>query len=223
MVTERGKRFTARTVVVTTGTFLNGRIFIGEYNAENGRIAEPAAKGLEKPLQELGFRMGRMKTGTPARIMRRSIDFSKLEPQFGDDEIVPFSYSNATVDRTQVQCYIAFTTDETHAIIQANMNRSPLYSGLIVGSGPRYCPSIEDKVVKFPDRTRHQIFIEPEGLSTDEMYLNGISSSLPEDVQEQFIHSIPGLERRRSSVPAMPLSTTTSIQRNCIPLWKRRC
>ncbi len=195
VVTERGKRLTARTVVVTTGTFLNGRIFIGDYNAENGRIAEPAAKGLEKPLQELGFRMGRMKTGTPARVMRRSIDFSKLEPQFGDDEIVPFSYSNATVDRQQVQCYIAFTTDETHAIIQANMNRSPLYSGLIVGSGPRYCPSIEDKVVKFPDRTRHQIFIEPEGLSTDEMYLNGISSSLPEDVQEQFIHSIPGLER----------------------------
>ncbi|MFP4211532.1 MAG: tRNA uridine-5-carboxymethylaminomethyl(34) synthesis enzyme MnmG [Alkalispirochaeta sp.] len=194
VITERGKRFTARTVVITTGTFLNGRIFIGEYNAENGRIAEPAAHGLERPLTALGFRMGRMKTGTPARVMRRSIDFSKLEPQFGDAEIVPFSYSNKSVDREQVQCYIAFTTDETHGIINANMSRSPLYSGLIVGSGPRYCPSIEDKVVKFPDRTRHQIFIEPEGLSTDEMYLNGISSSLPEDVQEAFIHSIPGLE-----------------------------
>ncbi len=194
VVTERGKHFTARTVVVTTGTFLNGRIFIGEYTGEYGRLAEPAARGLEKALTELGFRMGRMKTGTPARVMRRSIDFSKVEPQFGDDEIVPFSYSNRTVEREQVQCYIAFTTEETHAIIRANMGRSPLYSGRIVGSGPRYCPSIEDKVVKFPDRIRHQIFIEPEGLSTGEMYLNGISSSLPEDVQEQFIHSIRGLE-----------------------------
>ena len=194
VLTERGKRFTARTVVVTTGTFLNGRIFIGEYNAENGRIAEPAAHGLERAFAELGFRLGRMKTGTPARVMRRSIDFSKVEAQFGDEDIVPFSYSNHQVDREQVQCYITFSTEETHKVIEANMSRSPLYSGLIVGSGPRYCPSIEDKVVKFPDRTRHQIFIEPEGLSTGEMYLNGISTSLPEDVQEQFIHTIPGLE-----------------------------
>ena len=192
--TERGTRFTARTVVVTTGTFLNGKIFIGEYNAENGRIAEPAVKGLERSLAELGFRLGRMKTGTPPRIMRRSIDFSKLEAQFGDDEIVPFSFSNSKIDREQVNCYVAFTTDATHRIIEENMNRSPLYSGLIVGTGPRYCPSIEDKVVKFPDRTRHQIFIEPEGISTDEMYLNGISTSLPEDVQKRFIHSIPGLD-----------------------------
>lgn len=195
VVTERGKRFTARVVVVTTGTFLNGKIFIGEYSAANGRIAEPAAQGLERSFIDLGFRMGRMKTGTPARITRRSIDFTKIEAQFGDDEIIPFSYSNKTVDREQVNCYVAFTTDQTHRIIQANMNRSPLYSGLIVGSGPRYCPSIEDKVVKFPDRARHQIFIEPEGLTTNEMYLNGISTSLPEDVQEKFIHSIPGLER----------------------------
>jgi tRNA uridine 5-carboxymethylaminomethyl modification enzyme len=194
VVTARGKFFTARTVVVTTGTFLNGRIFIGEYHASNGRIAEPAAHGLERPLKALGFVMGRMKTGTPARVMRRSIDFSKVEAQFGDEAIVPFSYSNPSVDREQVQCYITYSTEETHRIIEANMSRSPLYSGLIVGSGPRYCPSIEDKVVKFPDRTRHQIFIEPEGLSTDEMYLNGISTSLPEDVQEAFIHSIPGLE-----------------------------
>ncbi len=124
VITERGKRFTARTVVITTGTFLNGRIFIGEYNAENGRIAEPAARGLERPLRELGFPMGRMKTGTPARVMRRSIDFDKVEPQFGDDEIVPFSYGNRRVDRKQVQCYIAYTTEETHAVIQANI--SPL-------------------------------------------------------------------------------------------------
>lgn len=195
VVTARGKRFSARTVIVSTGTFLNGRIFIGEYVAENGRIAEPAAQGLERALLHVGFRMGRMKTGTPARVMRRSIDFGKVQPQFGDDQIIPFSFENRSVEKDQVQCYITYTTEETHRIIAENMERSPLYSGLIVGSGPRYCPSIEDKVVKFPDRTRHQIFIEPEGLSTQEMYLNGISSSLPEDVQERFIHSIPGLEQ----------------------------
>ncbi len=202
VVTERGKRVSARTVVVTTGTFLNGRIFIGEYTAENGRISEPSAKGLERALKHLGFRMGRMKTGTPARVHRRSIDLDRLEKQFGDDEIIPFSFSRGPITREQVQCYVAYTTEETHRIIGANMNRSPLYSGLIVGSGPRYCPSIEDKVVNFPDRTRHQIFIDPEGLSTDEMYLNGISSSLPEDVQEQFLHSIPGLEAVEIMRPA---------------------
>ncbi len=194
VVTERGKRFSCRSVVVTTGTFLNGRIFIGEYNAESGRIAEPAAKGLERPLLQLGFRMGRMKTGTPARVMRRSIDFDRVESQFGDEEIVPFSFDSREVTREQVRCYITWTTEKTHRVIEDNMSRSPLYSGLIVGSGPRYCPSIEDKVVKFPDRTRHQIFIEPEGVSTGEMYLNGISTSLPEDVQEAFIRTIPGLE-----------------------------
>lgn len=194
VVTERGRRFRAGAVVVTTGTFLNGRIFIGEYTAPNGRIAEPAAVGLERSLRAAGFTMGRMKTGTPARIMRRSIDFSRVEAQFGDDEIEPFSFANHRLDRSQVECYITYTTERTHGVIERNMARSPLYSGLIVGSGPRYCPSIEDKVVKFPDRTRHQIFIEPEGRSTDEMYLNGISSSLPEEVQAEFIHTIPGLE-----------------------------
>lgn len=195
VVTERGKRFAASKVVLTTGTFLNGRIFIGEYTSSNGRIAEPAATGLECSLIELGFRMGRMKTGTPARVMRRSLDMDKLAPQFGDREIIPFSHRRRSVDRGQVECYITYTTPQTHAVISNNMHRSPLYSGLIVGSGPRYCPSIEDKVVKFPDRDRHQIFIEPEGLSTDEMYLNGISTSMPEDVQEAFIHTIPGLEQ----------------------------
>jgi tRNA uridine 5-carboxymethylaminomethyl modification enzyme len=194
VVTARGREIRSRTVVVTTGTFLNGRIFVGEYAADAGRMAEPAATGLERALRRTGFRMGRMKTGTPARIMRRSVDFSRVEPQFGDAEIVPFSYDNLRVDREQVECYITYTTTETHRVIEANMHRSPLYSGLIVGSGPRYCPSIEDKVVKFPDRDRHQIFLEPEGLSTGEIYLNGISSSLPEEVQEEFIHTIPGLE-----------------------------
>ncbi|MFW5975802.1 MAG: tRNA uridine-5-carboxymethylaminomethyl(34) synthesis enzyme MnmG [Alkalispirochaetaceae bacterium] len=195
VVTERGKRFSARKVIVTTGTFLNGRIFVGEYVAQAGRLSEPAAVGLEKPLQQLGFRMGRLKTGTPARVHRRSLDFSRMEEQFGDEEIVPFSYSRPNVDRSQVNCYITYTTEETHRVIDENMHRSPLYSGLIVGSGPRYCPSIEDKVRKFPDRKSHNIFVEPEGLSTDEMYLNGISTSLPEDVQEKYIHTIPGLEQ----------------------------
>ena len=194
VVTERGKRIGAKRVVLTTGTFLNGRIFVGEHIAASGRLGEPAAVGLERALSHIGFRMGRLKTGTPARIHRRSIDFGKVEPQFGDESIIPFSYANRTVDRRQVECFITFTNEETHRVIGQNMHRSPLYSGVIVGHGARYCPSIEDKVVKFPDRDRHQVFIEPEGLSTDEMYLNGISSSLPEDVQERFIHTIPGLE-----------------------------
>jgi tRNA U34 5-carboxymethylaminomethyl modifying enzyme MnmG/GidA len=181
-------------VVLTTGTFLNGRIFIGDYRAAGGRLGEPAATGLDRVLREVGFRVGRLKTGTPARVHRRSLDFERMEPQFGDSDIVPFSFSRSEIKRPMLPCYITFSNDETHRIIRENMDRSPLYSGEIVGSGPRYCPSIEDKVVKFPDRTRHQIFVEPEGAGTEEMYLNGISSSLPEDVQEAFIHSIPGLE-----------------------------
>ena len=192
--TSRGKRITASVVVLTTGTFLNGRIFVGEYNEEAGRMAEPAAKGIDRSLRELGFHMGRMKTGTPARVHRASLDFNRMEEQFGDEEVVPFSFSHTNVDRPKLSCYMTFTSDRTHRILTDNMDRSPLYSGLIVGNGPRYCPSIEDKVVKFPDKDRHQIFVEPEGLDTEEMYLNGISSSMPEDVQEQFIHTIPGLE-----------------------------
>ncbi len=194
VVTARGKRFAASAVVVTTGTFLNGRIFIGEYRGEGGRLGEPAAQGLDGVLRQVGFRLGRLKTGTPARVHRRSLDFGRMESQFGDSDIVPFSFSEKQVERPMLPCHITFTNDETHRIIRDNMHRSPLYSGDIVGSGPRYCPSIEDKVVKFPDRTRHHIFVEPEGAETEEMYLNGISSSLPEEVQEAFIHSIPGLE-----------------------------
>ncbi len=199
--TSRGKRITAPVVVLTTGTFLNGRIFIGEFNEEAGRMAEPAAKGIERSLRELGFRMGRMKTGTPARVHRASLDFDRMEEQFGDEEIVPFSFSHTNVDRPKLSCYVTFTSDKTHRILTENMDRSPLYSGLIVGNGPRYCPSIEDKVVKFPDKDRHQVFVEPEGLDTEEMYLNGISSSMPEEVQEKFIHTIPGLEHAQIMRP----------------------
>ena len=193
--TVRGRVFRASKVVVTTGTFLNGRIYIGEYSAESGRLGEPAAHGLEVSLAECGFTLGRLKTGTPARVHRDSLDLDKMERQFGDDEIVPFSFTANRVERPQLPCYITYTNSRTHAIIGDNLHRSPLYSGKIVGNGPRYCPSIEDKVVKFPDRDRHQIFVEPEGMRTKEMYLNGISSSLPEDVQQRLIHSIVGMER----------------------------
>lgn len=202
VITERGRRFSARAVVLTTGTFLNGKIFVGDFTQTAGRISEPAALGLDAPLKKIGFRMGRLKTGTPARVARSSIDFSKMEQQFGDDDIVPFSFSGGSeVKRPMLPCYITFTNEKTHQVISENMHRSPLYSGAIIGSGPRYCPSIEDKVQKFPDRDRHQIFIEPEGIDTDEMYLNGISSSMPEDVQEAFIHTIAGLENARIMRP----------------------
>ncbi len=194
VVTERGRRFSAKRIVLTTGTFLNGKLFIGEFTMSGGRLGEPAAHGLEACLTRLGFRLGRMKTGTPARVARSTLDFDRMEPQFGDDDIVPFSFSHEMVNRPKLPCYITYTNEATHRVLRDNMHRSPLYSGKIIGSGPRYCPSIEDKVVKFPDRTRHQIFVEPEGLETDEMYLNGISSSMPEDVQAEFIHTIPGLE-----------------------------
>ncbi|UPA16050.1 tRNA uridine-5-carboxymethylaminomethyl(34) synthesis enzyme MnmG [Borrelia coriaceae] len=194
VVTERGNQFTSSVVVLTTGTFLRGKIFIGEYRACMGRISEPAACGLEKILMELGFEMGRLKTGTPARVHKKSIDFAKTEIQFGDSDIIPFSFSNTKIDKTQLSCYITYTNKKTHQIISDNMHLSPLYSGEIIGNGPRYCPSIEDKIVKFQDKDKHQIFIEPEGLSTEEMYLNGLSSSLPEDVQKRLINSIDGLE-----------------------------
>ncbi len=194
VVTERGRRFSSRTVVMTTGTFMEGKVFIGRYEGSSGRLGEPAAVGLGTALRRLGFEVGRLKTGTPARVRRSSIDFSKLEEQPGDEIMQPFSFGTEKIARPSVPCYITFTNDATHQIIRENMSLSPLYGGKIVGVGPRYCPSIEDKVVRFPDRDRHQIFVEPEGLGTEEMYLNGISSSLPEEVQERFIRTLPGLE-----------------------------
>ena len=194
VVTERGRRFRGRTVVLTTGTFMEGKVFIGEYVGSSGRIGEPAAVGLGTSLRRMGFTVERLKTGTPARVKKSSIDFEKMEEQKGDPEMLPFSFGTGRIERPSVSCYITYTNDETHRIIRENMGRSPLYGGKIVGVGPRYCPSIEDKVVRFPDRNRHQIFVEPEGLGSEEMYLNGISSSLPEEVQESFIRTLPGLE-----------------------------
>lgn len=194
VVTERGNTITSTVVVLTTGTFMEGKIFIGEYQASSGRLGEPAAVGLGTSLRKRGFRVGRMKTGTPARVARSSIDFSKMEIQEGDEEMLTFSFSEKKINRPSVPCYITFTNRGTHGVINTNMFRSPLYGGDIVGKGPRYCPSLEDKVVRFPDRDRHQIFVEPEGLESEEMYLNGISTSLPEDVQMDFLRTIPGLE-----------------------------
>ncbi len=194
IITECGKTYKAKVIVLTMGTFLNGKVFIGEYSTSAGRLAEPAVHYLDKSLKKIGLQLGRLKTGTPARIHRRSIDFSKVNLLFGDNEICPFSFSQENFQREQVACYITYTNDTTHSIILQNIHRSSAYSGKIAGVGPRYCPSIEDKVKKFSDRERHQIFIEPEGLSTQEMYLNGLSTSLPESIQAMFIRSIRGLE-----------------------------
>jgi len=199
--TERGRCIPSRCVVLTTGTFMEGKIFIGNHWASSGRLGEPAAVGLGTRLRELGFRMLRMKTGTPARVRRSSIDLEKLEEQPGDEQMQSFSFSGKLPERPSVSCYIAFTNTRTHQIIQENLHSSPLYGGKITGIGPRYCPSIEDKVVRFPQRDRHQIFVEPEGLGTEEMYLNGISTSLPEDVQEAFIRSIDGFAQAQIMRP----------------------
>ena len=202
VVTERGWSISARTVVLTTGTFMDGRIFIGEYEAPCGRLAEAAAIGLGDSLRRLGFHTGRMKTGTPARVLLSSLDLDRMEVQEGDSPMSAFSFETESIDRPSLPCYVTYTNETTHRIIRDNIHRSPLYGGKIIGRGPRYCPSIEDKVVRFPDRERHQIFVEPEGIGSEEMYLNGLSSSLPEDVQHAFIHSIPGLEHAQIMRPA---------------------
>ncbi len=194
VLTERGWKIYSKVVVLTTGTFMSGKIFIGEYEHQSGRLGEEAALGLGDALREKGFHVGRMKTGTPARVKKSSLDFSKLEIQHGDEDMRPFSFLSGKVTRPSLECYITYTNEKTHEIIRNNIHRSPLYGGKIVGKGPRYCPSIEDKVVRFPDRERHQIFVEPEGVGTEEMYLNGLSSSLPESVQHEFIRTLPGLE-----------------------------
>jgi len=197
VITERGRRFRSRTVVLTTGTFLEATIYIGEYSAPGGRLGEPPACGLGTRLREMGFAVGRLKTGTPARGLRSSLILERMVEQRGDLKVLPFSFAAGSdvLNRPSVSCYVTYTTPETHRIIRENLHRSPLYGGKIKGVGPRYCPSIEDKVVRFPDRERHQIFVEPEGLSTEEVYLNGISSSLPEEVQERFLRTVPGLEK----------------------------
>ncbi len=193
VTTQEGITYQARAVVISSGTFMRGLLHIGQTNFSGGRGGDKAAMGLSPCLESLGFQLGRLKTGTPPRINRRSIDFSKCEEQPGD-EGVRFSFDEPEERMPQISCHITYTTPETHEVIRKNLHRSPLYGGTIKGVGPRYCPSIEDKVVRFADKERHQIFLEPEGLTTEEIYVNGISSSLPFDVQLELIHSIIGLE-----------------------------
>jgi tRNA uridine 5-carboxymethylaminomethyl modification enzyme len=193
--TSWGERIHARAVVVTTGTFLQGLIHIGLQSLPAGRMGDPPSVGLSGCLRELGLRMGRLKTGTTPRLEGKTIDLSRLEVQWGDDPPVPFSFSTQKIPLPQVPCHITYTNPRTHEIIREGLDRSPLYSGKIRGVGARYCPSVEDKVVRFPDKDRHQIFLEPEGLDTHEIYPNGIPTSLPFDVQDRMVHSISGLER----------------------------
>ena len=192
--TNVGAIYNVKALILATGTYLKGKIFIGEYSKESGPDGVAAANKLSECLKNIGIDLIRFKTGTPARINRRSIDFSKMEVQKGDSNIVPFSFEDEIKDFKQVDCYLTYTTEQTHKIIRENLHRSPLYAGMIEGTGPRYCPSIEDKVVRFADKERHQIFVEPVGMDTDEMYIQGMSSSLPEDVQIEMYRTIPGLE-----------------------------
>lgn len=202
VVTQMGLRFQAKSVVLTVGTFLAGQIHIGLENYSGGRAGDPPSVALARRLRELPFRVGRLKTGTPPRIDARSVDFSKMQPQPGDTPLPIMSFIGKQSDHPrQVPCYITYTNEKTHDIIRNGLDRSPMYTGVIEGIGPRYCPSIEDKINRFADKDKHQIFIEPEGLTTHELYPNGISTSLPFDVQLELVHSIPGLENAHITRP----------------------
>lgn len=202
VVTNLGAEYEVDCVILATGTYLKGKIFIGENSFESGPDGVFPANQLSKCLQDLGIEIQRFKTGTPARINKKSIDFSKMERQEGDEDIVPFSFEDKMLHVEQVPCWLTYTNEKTHEIIRKNLHRSPLYAGMIEGTGPRYCPSIEDKVVRFADKERHQIFVEPIGKDTDEMYIQGMSSSLPEDVQIAMYRTLPGLENAEFTRPA---------------------
>lgn len=202
VITGAGETLRAGAVILTTGTFLNGLIHIGKETWSAGRMGDDPSIGLAKTLARLKFDLGRLKTGTPARLDGKTIDWDSLQPQDGDTPPQPFSFMTDKITTPQIPCYITRTTEETHEIIRSNMDQAPVYSGQIQGMGPRYCPSIEDKVVRFAEKTSHQIFLEPEGLDTDSVYPNGISTSLPRDVQMAFMRSIPGLEKVEALKPA---------------------
>ena len=192
--TQLGKSFQAKKVILTNGTFLNGKIHVGEVNFSGGRIGESASFVLSDQLKQCGVKTNKLKTGTPVRIDGRTIDFSKLEEQKGEENPGHFSFTETPILRNQLSCWITYTNEDVHEVLQKGFDKSPMFQGRIQGVGPRYCPSIEDKIVRFADRTRHQLFLEPEGRNTNEYYLNGFSSSLPEDIQVEAIHLIPGLE-----------------------------
>ncbi len=208
--THTGAIYQCKAVILTTGTYLNGRIVIGDISYSGGPDGLFPAKKLSDSLKQKNIELMRFKTGTPARIDRKTLDFSKMSVQPGDDRIVPFSFENEEIQRDQVNCWLTYTNEKTHEIIRSNMHRSPLYSGIIEGIGTRYCPSIEDKIVRFADKERHQVFVEPMGLGTQEMYLQGMSSSLPEDVQVDMVHSLAGLEN------AHIMRSAYAIEYDCI-------
>ena len=210
VITNLNAEYDVDAVILATGTYLRGKIYIGETSYESGPDGVSAANKLSKVLEKLGINLQRFKTGTPARINRKSIDFSKMEIQEGDNNIVPFSFEDEIKEFNQVPCYLTYTNEKTHEIIRKNLHRSPMYAGQIEGTGPRYCPSIEDKVVRFADKERHQIFVEPIGLDTEEMYIQGMSSSLPEDVQIEMYRTLPGLENAEFTRPAY------AIEYDCI-------
>lgn len=208
--TNIGAIYKVKTVILATGTYLKGKIYIGEFSTESGPDGVFPANKLSDCLKKLGINIVRFKTGTPARINKKSIDFSKMEVQKGDENVIPFSFEDKIENLNQVDCYLTYTNEKTHEIIRNNLHRSPLYAGQISGTGPRYCPSIEDKVVRFSDKPRHQIFVEPVGLDTDEMYIQGMSSSLPEEVQIEMYRTIAGLENAEFTRPAY------AIEYDCI-------
>ena len=210
VVLKTGSCYRSKAVILATGTFLAGKIFIGDSAYDSGPNGMAPSMELAGKLREYGLPMRRFKTGTPARALGKSLDFSKMTEQKGDDEIIPFSFMNDRLEKDQVSCWLTYTNQETHDVIRKNFHRSALFGGQIEGIGPRYCPSIEDKVNRFADKERHQLFIEPEGLYTDEMYIQGMSSSLPEDVQQQFYMTIPGLENLEIARPAY------AIEYDCI-------
>ena len=222
--TRLGAVYPVRAAIICSGTYLEGRVITGECAHPSGPDGMHPAEGLSECLRKLGLSLRRFKTGTPPRVNRRSIDFSKMELQPGDQVPVPFSFTTEKPPENRAVCYLTYTNAETHRVIRENLSRSPLYSGVIEGIGPRYCPSIEDKIVRFPDKPRHQLFIEPCGLSTDEMYIQGFSSSLPEDVQIKMLHTVAGLERGEMMRPAYAIEYDCVDPTELLPTWNaKRC